>query len=567
MARYVIGLDFGTESVRALLVNAAGGAIKAMAVKAYAGGVIDKALPGSSVPLPTDFALQNPADWLACLEDAIHDVLTQSRVPTDDVIGLGVDFTSCTILPAKANGTPLCQYKLFRNNPHSWPKLWKHHAAWKQAEEINAAAAARRELWLPRCGGAVYSEWAMPKALQIVEEAPDVYRAAERICEGADWITWQLTGRLVRNACSAGYKAQWNKREGFPSPEFLKALNPGLGDLFTGKFAGEVVPPGSLAGRLTAGWARRLGLKAGTPVATGIIDAHGAVLGGGITGPGILFMTMGTSTCHMLMSGKEVCVEGISGVVEDGIMPGFFGYEAGQASVGDIFGWFVDSAVPPAYLDEARNRGCSVHDLLSEKAAEIGPGRSGLLALDWWNGNRCTLGDADLSGLVLGYTVATRPEEVYRALIEATAFGARVIKEAFTGQGVSIDHVMAGGGLTRNNCLMQIYADILGCDIAVSSTEHASAMGAAMLGAVAAGEEQGGYGSLPEAVAKMAPPPARVFHPVHEHVEVYDTLYGEYRRLYDYFGKRSRAMKVLRRLRRGQLDEARNEAKLHGGHG
>lgn len=561
MAKFVIGLDFGTESVRALLVDASSGAINSMSVKAYPNGVIDSVLPGGNTPLPPDFALQDPADWLDSMEIVVRAVIADSQVEPAQIIGIGVDFTSCTILPTKADGTPLCEIPSLRNNPHSWPKLWKHHAAWKQAEKINALAVARKEPWLPRYGGAIYSEWAMPKALQITEEAPEIYRAADRLSEGADWIVWQLTGNLVRNSCGSGYKALWHKREGFPSVNYLSKLNPLFIDLYTAKFAGTVRPPGTLAGRLTLRWAQRLGLEEGTPIATGIIDAHGAALGGGLTGPGILFLIMGTSTCHMLMAEKEVQVKGISGVVEDGIMPGLFGYEAGQASVGDIFAWFVENAVPQSYREEASKQRRSLHDLLSDKAGEIYPGRTGLIALDWWNGNRCTLGDADLSGMIVGYTLSTSPEQVYRALIEATAFGTRAIIDAFTEQGLPVNVIMAGGGLTKNNCLMQIYADILGYEIAVSGTEHASALGAAMLGAVAAGKKSGGYDSIREAVTAMAPPPAHTYRPLPDHVKVYNIIYQQYLRLYEYFGKENRVMKVMRRLRKGEIEAARNEAR------
>jgi L-ribulokinase len=499
------------------------------------------------------------------MEASICDVLAESDIDPAEVVGLGVDFTSCTILPTKSEGTPLSSIPTLRSNPHAWAKLWRHHAAWKQAARINEVAAARHEPWLPRYGGAIYSEWVIPKALQILEESPDTYRAADRIIEGADWIVWQLTGRLVRNSCGAGYKAQWHKKEGFPSSEYLKALNPLLGDLYIQKLAGPVQPPGTLAGGLTLQWAKRLGLKEGTPVATGIIDAHGAALGGGVTGPGIMFLIMGTSTCHMLMSDKEVLVKGISGVVQDGIMPGLFGYEAGQASVGDILAWFVENSVTSAHREEADRQKRSLHDVLTDKASVLYPGQNGLLALDWWNGNRCTLGDADLSGLVVGYTLTTKPEEIYRALIEATAFGTRVIIEAFTRQGVPVERVMAGGGLTKNACLMQIYADILGYDIAVSGTEYASALGAAILGAVAAGKQASAYNSIPEAVSHIAPPPARTYHPIPRYVEIYDILYKEYLRLYNYFGRSNKSMKVLRRLRNGEVELAISEAGEHGG--
>jgi L-ribulokinase len=546
MRTYVLGLDFGTESARAVLVEVAGGACVATAVHAYADGVIDVALPGGGA-LPPDWALQNPADWLEATERTIAAVLAESGVRPEAVIGIGIDFTSCTILPTTADGTALCALDAYRARPHAWPKLWKHHAAQPQADRVNALAEARAEPWLPRYGGKISSEWALPKALQILEEAPDIYAAADRIVEGGDWLVWQLTGALARNTCAAGYKAVWHKRDGVPAQEFLAGLHPALADLFDVKLAGPRIAPGQRVGRLTDAWARRLGLSPDVAVAAPIIDAHAGTIGAGVGGPGTLYLAMGTSTCHMLMAEHEVGVPGISGVVEDGIVPGLFGYEAGQAGVGDIFAWFVERGVPPEIHAAA---GGSIHDVLTEQAATLRPGQSGLLALDWWNGCRSTLVDADLSGLVLGYTLATTPAEIYRALVEATAFGTRAIVDAFTAAGLPIDALCAGGGLTKNPLLMQIYADITGYPIAVASTEQASALGAAILGAVAAGAGGGGYASIADAVAHMTPPPATVYAPIDAHRAPYDTLYAEYRRLYDYFGRGANpVMKVLRALR------------------
>ena len=553
MNKFSLGLDFGTESARAVLVNVATGETAAKAVHPYADGVIDRTLPGSSKLLPPDWALQNPDDWLAALDVAIPAVLAQSGVAARDVVGLGVDFTACTILPTTTEGIPLCEIDDYRQQPHAWPKLWKHHAAWAQAEQINGLALARGEPWLARYGGCISSEWVMPKALQMIEEAAELYTAADRIIEGADWVVWQLTGRLVRNACAAGYKATWHKVYGFPSINFLAVLHPAMVNLYTDKLAGPVVTPGQVVGGLTTKWAKRLGLVEGTPVATPIIDAHAGVLGAGISEPGTMFMCMGTSTCHMLMGKNEVLVKGIAGVVEDGIVPGLFAYEAGQPAVGDMFAWFAEHAVPPAYCEEAAKKGQPLHDFLAEKAAELRPGQSGLLALDWWNGNRSILVDAELSGLLLGCTLTTTAEEIYRALIEAAAFGTRVIVEAFLTQGVPIESIVAGGGLTKNTFLMQIYADVTGRAIAVSGTEQTSGLGAAVLGAVVAGRRRGGYDSLAEAVASMVPRPTKVYRPILEHVDPYNTLYSEYRRLYDYFGGgQNEVMNVLHRLRQGQ---------------
>ena len=501
--------------------------------------------------LPPDWALQNPADWLSGLDATVCAVMATSKLPPESVIGIGIDFTSCTILPTTADGTPLCDLPDLRQQPHAWPKLWKHHAAQPQADRVTDLAAARAESWLARYGGRISSEWLLPKVLQIADEAPAIYDAAACVLEGGDWVVWQLTGTLVRNACGAGYKGLWHKREGYPSPAFRTALDVKLRDVYETKVAGVVRAPGSRAGGLTAAWAARLGLLAGTPVAVPIIDAHAAVLGGGVAEAGPFVMTMGTSTCHLLLSDREEPVVGMTGVVEDGILPGLYAYEAGQAAVGDVFGWFVQHAVPASDHLEAQAQGVTVHTLLEQRAAAQRPGAHGLLALDWWNGNRSTLGDADLSGLIVGLTLATRAEDIYRALIEATAFGTRVILEAFLSRGLEITRVVAGGGLTKNALMMQIYADVLNRDVDVAGAPQASALGAAMLGAVAAGADAGGYATLTEAAAHMAPPPIRTFVPQASHRDTYDRLYAMYRDLYEQFGRgrHTAIMKTLRHLR------------------
>ncbi len=548
--KYVIGLDYGTESVRTVLVGVQTGEVAATAVHQYADNVIDRALPSSEKPLPPDWALQNPANWLEGLQETVCQVMQNSGVPPEAVVGLGIDFTACTILPTTATGQFLSQIPEFRNNPHAWAKLWKHHAAQKQADRINQLGIQRKEEWLSLYGGKISSEWVIPKALQIFEEAPEVYGAMDRLVEGADWVVWQLTGQLARNACGAGYKASWHKTKGYPPREFLEALKPGFGDFFAQKFGGPVVAPGQPVGRLLPEWAERLGLQAGIPVGAGIIDAHAATIGAGITRPGTMFMIMGTSTCHMVMGKAEVRVPGISGVVEDGIVPGLFGYEAGQVGVGDIFAWFVETCAPPAYHAEAQKRQISLHDLLSEKAGRLAPGESGLLALDWWNGCRTPLVNAKLSGMLVGATLATTPEEIYRALIEATAFGTRLIIEAFVEDGVTVERILAGGGLTKNDFLMQVYADITEREISEAGSPEVSAMGAAMLAATAAGLQGGGYANLTEAAEHIAPGVTKTYTPRREHAPIYRRLYAEYRRLVDYFGRgENPVMETLREIK------------------
>ena len=509
-------------------------------------GVIDEALPGSGVALPPDWALQNPQDWIAALEATVAAVLTESGIAPAQISGIGIDFTACTLVPTTADGKPLSTLDGNGARPHAWCKLWKHHGAQAQADRVNALAIERGEPWLPRYGGLVSSEWLVPKALQILEEDPEMYAAAAHLVEGGDWVVWQLTGALARNACAAGYKATWHKEDGFPSVSFLAALHPELAGVYEQKVSGPVLPPGHKVGELTEVWAQRLGLAPGIAVAAPIIDAHAAAIGGGVSGPGALFMIMGTSTCHMLMAAEEKHVAGISGVVADGIVPGHYGYEAGQAGVGDIFGWYVEHGVPTAFQQRAAAQGISLHDLLSQEAAALRPGESGLLALDWWNGCRTPLVDADLSGALLGCTLATRPEEIYRALIEATAFGTRLIIELFAEAAVPVGSVRVGGGLTQNELLLSIYADVTGLPLEVSGAEQASAQGAAILGAVAAGL----YPSVSEAAGAMAPPPGRIVPPRSEHGEAYTALYAEYKRLVDLFGRDPDSpLKRLRALR------------------
>ncbi len=556
-AKYTIGIDFGTESGRAVLVDVATGEEVATAVHPYMDGVIDEALPDSDAALPPDWALHNPADYLAVIEVTVPAVLRLARVAADDVIGLGTNTTACTILPTRADGTPLCMLPEWREHPHAWVKLWKHHAAQPEADEVNAVARERGEAWLPRYGGKISSEWFFPKALQVLREAPEVYEASERLIEASDWIVWQLTGRESRNSCTAGYKAMWHKRDGFPSRLYFRALDSRLEDIIDTRLSRVISPLGARAGGLTREWAERTGLRPGTAVSVGNVDAHASVPAATVVTPGRMVMIMGTSICHMALASDEHIVEGMCGVVEDGIVPGYYGYEAGQSGVGDIFGWFVERAVPPEYHEQAAARDVDLHRLLEDRAARLRPGESGLLALDWWNGNRSVLVDADLTGMLVGATLATRPEEIYRALIEATAFGTRTVIEAFDENGVPVQEIVAGGGLPeRNHLLMQIYADVTGREIRVARSRLAAALGSAMHAAVAAGPQAGGYGSIVEAAAHMAHLTDCVYRPTAAHRSLYNRLYAEYVRLYDYFGRgENDVMKMLKRIRR----EARGE--------
>ena len=549
--RYAIGVDFGTESGRAVLVDVATGEEVATAVHPYGDGVIDERLPCTDIRLPPDFALQNPADYIEVLKTTIPAVLQEAGVDAGDVVGIGTDFTACTMLPVDDEGVPLCQKPEWRDNPYAWVKLWKHHAAQPEANELNRIAAERGEEWLPRYGGKVSSEWLIPKIWETLNHAPEVYAAADRYLEAADWIVLQLTGNERRNSCTAGYKGLWDKETGYPDDDFFAALDPRLRHVVDEKLSRDIYPLGGRAGGLTEQAAAWTGLRPGTAVAMGNVDAHVSVPPATVTGIGRIVMIMGTSTCHMVLGEEKRVVPGMCGVVEDGILPGLFGFEAGQSCVGDHFAWFVENCVPAAYQEEADSSGLTLHQLLEEKAAALRPGESGLLALDWWNGNRSVLVDVDLTGLLLGATLLTRPEEIYRALIEATAFGTRIIIEALEEHGVAVNEIVATGGLPeRNKLLMQIYADVTGREFKVAASKQAGGLGSAMFGAVAAGKSAGGYDTILEAVQHMAHLKDEVFRPLPENQPVYDKLYGEYKVLHDYFGRGDNdVMKRLKRIK------------------
>jgi len=537
-----LGVDFGTESARAVLVDCADGREIGTSVEPYRNGVIDARLPApdDDVELEPDWALQDPRDYVRGFEGSVRRVLADAGVSPDDVVGIGIAFTSCTMLPTLADGTPLCEVDGLRREPHAWVKLWKHHAAQPEADRINAVAGERGEPWLPRYGGRISSEWFFAKALQILDEEPEVYARAERLIEACDWIVWQLTGIESRTACAAGYKAMWSKSDGFPAAEYFAALDPGFARVVEEKMSRTLLPPGSRAGGLSGRVAERTGLRAGTPVAVGNVDFHASVPATTVTAPGSLVMIMGTSNGHLLLGDELVSVEGMCGVVEDGVVPGYFGYEAGQSALGDIFGWFVKSVG-------------GTHEALAAEAARLRPGETGLLALDWWNGNRSVLVDADLRGLLVGMTLATRPPDIYRALIEGAAFGTRVIVEAFERAGLRVGAIVACGGLPdRNPLVMQIFADVTGREIAVAGSRQTPALGAAMFGAVAAGAAAGGHDSIEAASRAMAHLSDTTFAPRPEHRDAYDVLYGEYLRLHDLFGRGGDD--VMRRLKRLQIE-------------
>ncbi|MEU1686743.1 ribulokinase [Micromonospora sp. NPDC005707] len=541
MGRYVVGVDLGTLSGRAVVVDVADGAERGSAVHAYRHGVITERLPGGPA-LPPGWALQDPADHVEVLRTAVPAAVRAAGIDPAEVVGIGLDATSCTVLPTRADGTPLAELPELRDRPHAWPKLWKHHSAQRQAERINALAAARREPWLARYGGRVSAEWQLAKALEVLEEDPEVFRRAERWVETADWLVRRLCGRETRNASAAGFKGL--RQDGSPpAPDFLAALHPELPDLLP-KVDGPLLPPAARAGALTAEAAGWTGLPAGIAVAAGAIDAHVTAAAARAVAPGRMLAVLGTSTC--LIMNADTCheVPGVCGVVEGGVTAGRWGYEAGQSGVGDIFAWYVARALPAPYAEEAARRGVSVHELLDSLAADQPVGGHGLLALDWHSGNRSVLMDHELSGVLVGLTLATRPEDIWRALLEATAFGARTVVEAFEAAGVPVDELTAAGGLTANRLLLRIYADVLRRPLHVVDAAHPAALGAAIHAAVAAGA----YPDVDSASAAMGAARRETWHPDPARADAYDELYAEYRALHDHFGRGG--TDILHRLHR-----------------
>jgi L-ribulokinase len=537
----VIGVDFGTLSGRALVVRVCDGEELGSATHEYPHAVLDRALPDGT-PLPPEWALQVASDYLDVLRMAVPGALAEAGVDAADVVGIATDFTACTMVPTTADGTPLSELPELTGEPHAYVKLWRHHAAQGQADRLNELARQRSEVWLPRYGGLISSEWEFAKGLQILEEAPHVYAATEHFVEAADWIVWQLCGALTRNACTAGYKGIYQDGT-YPSRDFLAALNPDFADFVTAKIDRPLARLGERAGTLTARAAELTGLPEGIAVAAGNVDAHVTVPAARAIEPGQMVAIMGTSTCHVMNGDVLREVPGMCGVVEGGITPGLWGYEAGQSGVGDIFNWFVTTQVPGDCRDAAAAQGRSIHEHLTELAAGQQVGEHGLLALDWHSGNRSVLVDHDLSGTVVGLTLATRPEDVYRALLEATAFGTRAIIEAFEGAGVPVKELVVAGGLLKNPLLMQIYSDVTNLPLSTIGSAQGPALGSAIHAAVAAGA----YPDVQAASDVMGRVHRGRYQPIPANVEAYDALYEDYKRLHDYFGRG--ANEVMHRLK------------------
>ncbi|GAA1394867.1 ribulokinase [Luteococcus peritonei] len=557
--KYVVGIDFGTLSGRAAVVSVADGSELGHGVKEYTHQVMDRSLTaGDDQLLPPDYALQVPADYIEVLQTAVLEAIASSGVDPSQIIGLGIDFTSATVVAAKADGTPLCELEEFKNHPHAYVKLWKHHGAQEQADRIVALAEERNEAWLARYGGILSSEMLMPKVLETLEKDPEVYAAADRFFNALDWITFRMTGHEVYAAGDSGYKRNYQDGK-YPSREYLEALNPGFGGVFSEKMPGEVLPLGSEAGKLTAEAAGWMGLPEGISVAVGNIDAHVTAAAVQAVEAGQMTAIMGTSSCHIVLGNELKEVPGMFGVVDGGIVDGLWAFECGQTAVGDIFAWFVNNCVDQRFRDQADEAGVSIHDWLTRLAADQEIGEHGLVALDWHNGNRSVLSDANLSGLIIGQTLTTRPQDTYRALLEATAFGARTIVETFANNGVEISEIVAAGGLIKNKFLMQMYADVCKLPISVGLTTQPGALGSAVFAAVAAGA----YPDVKAATMAMGRKEENAYLPRPEASEQYDRLFAEYTKLHDYFGRGgNEVMHTLKDIRR---DAARRHAERNEG--
>ncbi len=521
-----LGLDFGTESVRAILVDRDGTEL-GVAVSEYRHGQITDQLPTSGETLPPDYALQCPADWIESAAIATKESLATSGIDPSRIVGVGVDFTSCTMLPTLRDATPLCELDDFRTVPLAWPKLWKHHAAGLQTDRMNQVASERNEAFMDRYGGIIGLEWFFPKVLETIENAPDVADAAKVWLEAGDWFVWKLIGCdadfLPRSTCQAGYKALWSADGGYANDDYMHAVHPKLSGVVNDKMPGKMYSPGQKAGVLCEAMAEQFGLPAGITISAATIDAHAGVPGVGEAGPGTLVMVMGTSSCHMLNATTFAKVNGVAGIVDGGILPGLFGYETGQAAVGDAFAWLLNLLNLESF------------DGLTQDAMNLPPGADGVMCLDWMNGCRTPLMDGSVRGVFSGLSLSTKPAHLYRALLEASAFGLRWIVDVLRQGDVAVERFVATGGLPHHNpAVIQVYADVLGLPIEVHPSQQGPAVGAAVLGMFAAGEELSGFTTIADAakaMAAVAGDDKQIVQPQVDFVETYQVLYQEYREL------------------------------------
>ena len=550
--KYTLGIDFGTLSVRTVLMNCMDGGVAAVSTMAYPHGVMDRVLPDGETLLPANWALEHPDDYLLVLTETVRDVMNKTAIEPADVIGLSIDFTSCTVVAADEEKRPLCDREEYRSRPHAYVKLWKHHGAQDEADRINALLTRKGLIGQSRYAGAVSPELLLPKILEVANDDPEIYEAAYVFMEAGDWLTWVLTGELKRSGHMAAYKAMWTPQEGYVPQEILDELHPLFHNLLTDKLKGEICPAGSRAGGLTKAWADRLGLQEGTAVGASVIDSHAGMPGSGIYRPGQMMLVLGTSSVELLLSDYPYAAHGVVGGVRGAIMPGYYSLEAGLAAVGDMYGWFTDLLAAAGSSIEGEKSGVNMHRYLSELAAGIEPGASGLLALDWWNGNKTPYVNGSLSGVLVGLTLQTKPEEIYRALVEATAFGTRMIMEEFMNSGAVVDEVIVSGGIAEKNpFVVQVFADVLKRVIRISASDQTAAVGSAMYAAAAAGSKAGGYDTVADAARALAKLKEEKIMPDERRTAVYDRLYALYRELAGIFDpQKNKVLTALYEMRK-----------------
>jgi len=544
MGKYTIGLDYGTLSARALLLDLENGAELAVSEFVYPHGILqaDHFAPNE---MDGNLSLQHPRDYLDALHFTVRDVLAKANVTADEVCGIGFDFTSCSVLPLTEDGTPLCFLDAFQKEPHAYVKLWNSYSAQDEAQIITRFAKERNEPWLKLVSGKVSAEWLFPKLYETLRKAPHVYDRIACYTEAGDWLTWLLTGKRTVSASFAGFKALWNPRDGFPSNDFWAAVDSRLDGIIGTKVCTNVCGAGTLAGYIDARGAELTGLKIGTAVSVPLIDAHMPMCAAGALGAGQLLLTLGTSAGFIIMNDEPRLIDGIFSSTQDGILPGLTAYDASQPSMGNTFAWFMENCLPEGYSLQAKARGISSFSLMDEKAALLSPGANGLVVLDWWNGNRAPYNDFDLSGMILGLTLKTKPEEIYRAIIESCAYATRTVRDLYRDGGIHIHDICAGGGIARKNpMLMQIYADVLGMPIRVADSTQPGCKGGAIFAAAASGQ----FADIYEAAEHLADRCETVYTPNPDNTSKYDALYSEYRTLAKYFAEGGNP--VMKRIRR-----------------
>ncbi|MDW4311877.1 ribulokinase [Staphylococcus saprophyticus] len=539
---YSIGIDFGTGSGRVFLVNTENGEIIGQYVQTYTHGTIEGELNGHK--LPQSYALQNANDYMEVIETGIPEILAKTNIDAKDIVGIGIDFTSSTVIFVDDQMEPMHNNPKFYNNPHAYVKLWKHHGAQAEADLLFNTAIEEKNRWLGYYGFNVSSEWMIPKIMEVNDKAPEVMTETADIMEAGDWIVNRLTGENVRSNCGLGFKSFWESSTGFHYDLFDK-VDDNLSDIVRTKVEAPIVSIGESVGTVSAEMAHKLGLSPETVVSPFIIDAHSSLLGIGAEKDKEMTMVMGTSTCHLMLNKEQHKVPGISGSVKGAIIPDLYAYEAGQTAVGDLFEYVANQS-PYEYVKTAEDRGISIFELLNEKASQRYPGESGLIALDWHNGNRSVLSDSNLKGSLFGLSLQTKHEDIYRAYMEATAFGTKMIMQQYQGWQMEVERVFACGGIPKkNHLLMEIYANVLNKKITVIDSEYAPAIGAAILGAICGGA----HPNFSSAIQAMKEPVLYQVEPDHAQVLIYKKLFNAYKELHDLLGyKKARIMRNVSAL-------------------